>query len=179
AGPGGAEAEAAADAPDLDEAVLCALVLEASSGSPGAMSAVAQRLVAEERPPHGRADSVGADDDVCDDGLTTVQERLAVLGRADARPPEEQVLGGHRLEHRPLQLTTQDPVRLPAQRVVVDERQQVAARITDLGPPHPSPAGCDTLAEPERAQRRDCVCRDAQPQSRLVELRHLLDYGRL
>src|SRR5205823_4161622 len=74
---------------------------------------------------------------------------------------------------------TQDPVRLPAQRVVVDERQQVAARITDLGPPHPSPAGCDTLAEPERAQRRDCVCRDDQPESRLVELRHLLDYGRL
>jgi hypothetical protein len=42
--PGRAEAGAAADAPDLDEAVADALVVEASPRSPGAMSAVAQRL---------------------------------------------------------------------------------------------------------------------------------------
>src|SRR5207244_12575223 len=38
--PGRAEAEAAADTPDLDEAVADALVVEASPRSPGAMSAV-------------------------------------------------------------------------------------------------------------------------------------------
>src|SRR5438093_9895577 len=46
--PGRAEAEAAADAPHLDEAVADALVVEASPRSPGSMSAVAQRFLPEE-----------------------------------------------------------------------------------------------------------------------------------
>jgi hypothetical protein len=50
---GRAEAEAAADAPDLNETVAGALVIEASPRSPGAMSAVAQRLLPEHGRPHG------------------------------------------------------------------------------------------------------------------------------
>jgi hypothetical protein len=87
-GPSGAEAEASADAPHLDEAVAGALVVEASPRPPGAMSAITQQLDSEQRPSHGRPDPIGPDDDVADYRVATLDEYLAVLGDVHARRPE-------------------------------------------------------------------------------------------
>jgi hypothetical protein len=57
--------------------------------------------------------------------------------------------------------------------------QQIATRISDFGLPNPGPARYDTVAEPERAQRRDRVRRDDEAESRLAEFRRLLDHDRL
>jgi hypothetical protein len=57
------------------------------------MAAVAQWLLPKQRPPHGRADPVGADDHVADHRVSSVEEYLPVLGRAVAGRPETQALG--------------------------------------------------------------------------------------
>jgi hypothetical protein len=173
------EPEAATDAPDLYEAVAHPLVIEASPGSPGAMSTVAQRLLAEERPSHDRTDAVGTHDDVSADGIGIGEKGLAVLPCADAGRPDVEILDRHRLEHGLLQLTTQDPIRLPSQRLVVDQRQELAVRIANLGAPDFGPARCDTIAKPEEAQRRNRVRREDKTESRLVEFRRALDHDRL
>jgi hypothetical protein len=84
-------------------------------------------------------------------GVSTVEEYKAVLAGVDAGRPETQAVCRHHLQHALLQLDARDPVRLPPQRLVIDQRQQFAARIANLGPPNLSPARGDTVAEPERA----------------------------
>jgi hypothetical protein len=97
-----------------------------------------------------------------------------------ARPDgEAQTLERHRLEQRLLQLTTEHPVRLPSQRLVVDPRQQVAAGIANLGPPYPDPACCDCVPEPERAQRGHRVRGDDEAEPRFAKHRRALDHDRL
>src|SRR4029453_11600874 len=59
------------------------------------------------------------------------------------------------------------PSRAPRSRFA----SAVATRIANLGPPNPGPARCDTVAEPERAQRLNRVRRDDEAESRLVEFR--------
>jgi hypothetical protein len=97
---GGPEAEAAADTPDLDETVADPSLVEWSGCAPGAMPAVAQRLLAEERSPNDGVDPVRTDHDVGGHWLSTGETRSAILTRAYARRVKAHVLDRDSLQHR-------------------------------------------------------------------------------
>lgn len=173
----GRDAEARAAAPDLAGRRAGARWVELHHRAPGAVAGVARPLAAEQLRPHGRAQPVGADQQVAARLLAIRKVRrdpACALAEADQLGAQPDLRGAQLLAQDRQQLGAVDHQAQRRRAGAAVQRRQVDQRLAAPRAQRPAEIrhglGLDFVGQPEPAERVDRVLPDRQARADLAQL---------